>query len=762
MKRIIVLSFVLLGTLTFAQNGKLRKADRYYEKLSYAYAVPLYEQLLGSEIENPLMKANLARSYYFMGNMEKAEPALAAIVNSAIAKEDDLFYYAQALKQNGKIAESDAWMNKFRNKAPGDIRGNSYSQNADYFQRIMAQSKKFEIKNLMINTSSADFGGYPAPEGNEAYFVSNRKKRAFIKNEWSWNKGRFLDLYSSTIGSFGELEDADMLSRKTNSKYHEGPIAFTPDGKTVYFTRNNIEGGKERRDDNGIQNLKLYRATVDEKGNWINEEVLPFNSKDYSVGHPTISADGKWMYFASDMPGGIGGADIYKVELLADGKFGKLLNLGKEINTEGQDMFPWISQEGNLFFSSDGRIGLGGLDVFVLFPTESGFAGMKNLGLPINGQHDDFAFIMNKDNTTGYFSSNRPGGKGDDDIYSFRLIEPLKLKLNLEGWITDQTTKLIIPNASVDLIDEEGNIIASTFADAQGKYSFGLEPDKVYKVKAYKEKYYENNLSFTTKDLTPGTELLKKNLQLEQDPGLGLYALVTDGKTGAPIEGVRLSITDNLTGLKFLEVQTPASGDALKSILNHSIGDRVSYNVDLLKDGYFPKTITFNSKISKPGIISIHEMLEGGLTMDKEVKDLSELIQINPINFDLNKSTIRPDAKIELDKIVEIMNKYPELEVELGSHTDCRASKAYNEKLSDRRAKASAAYIKSKITNPERIYGKGYGESRLLNGCECEGNVKSDCSEEEHEKNRRTEFKVIKTGSENIKVINNSTDSFGN
>lgn len=762
MKKIVLFSFILIETILFAQNGKLRKADRYYEKLSFAYAASIYEELIGSEIENPMMKANLARSYYFMGDMQKAEPALANIVKSAVAKNDDIFYYAQALKQNGKISESDAWMNKFRNKAPGDMRGMSYSKNSDYFQRIVAQGKKFEIKNLNVNTNSADFGGYPTVDEKGAYFVSNRKKRAFVKNEWSWNKSRFLDLYSSSIGAFNELEEEKMLGRKTNSKYHEGPLAFTPDGKTVFFTRNNIASGKARRSEIGIQNLKLYRAEINSDGKWTNEEVLPFNSKEYSVGHPSISANGKWLFFASDMPGGTGGADIYKVEIMSNGEFGKPLNLGIEVNTEGQDMFPWIAADGNLFFSSNGQIGLGGLDIFVVFPNEENFTGLMNLGLPINGQNDDFAFTTNKNNLTGYFSSNREGGKGDDDIYSYKLIEPLKLKLNLEGLITDRTSKLALPNTSVDLIDGEGNVIANTLSDASGKYSFGLLPNEVYKVKASKEKYYTNNLAFSTKDLPAGTQLLKKDLQLEQDPGLGLYTLITDVKTGMPIKGVRLAITDILTGKSFAEIITTDSGDNLKSILDHAVGDRISYKIDLFKDGYFPKTVTFNSKIAKPGIINVHEMLDGGLSLDQAVTDLSQLIKINPINFDVNKFTIRPDAKAELDKIVEVMNKYPEMEVELGSHTDCRASIGYNEKLSDQRAKASAAYIKSKITDPNRIYGKGYGESKLLNGCACEGETKSNCSEEEHEKNRRTEFKVIKTGAENLKVINTSTDSFGN
>jgi outer membrane protein OmpA-like peptidoglycan-associated protein len=348
----------------------------------------------------------------------------------------------------------------------------------------------------------------------------------------------------------------------------------------------------------------------------------------------------------------------------------------------------------------------------------------------------------------------------------------LILDLKIEGLITDRVTKLILPNVNVELLDNDGSVIASTITDSEGKYNFSLAPDMGYQVKATKEKYFENNLTFDTKELALETKLLKKDLQLVQFLGLENNALVVDSKTGLPMDSVTMSFTDNFTGKKFLELKTPETGLALKSILNHFIDDTVSLNIDLMKVGYTPKTLFYNGKISKPGIIDIHQMLVGGLTLEKELtpeeveqmtnKDLAAFVRINPINFDLDKYNIRQDAKIELDKIIAIMNKYPEMEVELGAHTDCRASIAYNEQLSDRRAKTSAGYIKSKITNPSRIYGKGYGESRLLNDCGCEGNVFSNCSEEEHEKNRRTEFRVVKTGVENLKVINTSPDSFDN
>ncbi len=761
MKKTLILGFILINLASFGQSSKLAKANDYFDKLSYAYAAGLYEELLGSEWDTPMLKVSLGRSYYYMGDMKKAEKYLAEVMNSAVAKTDDFFFYAQALKQNGKIKESDEWMNKFRNKAKADTRGDSFSKNPDYLQKIVGKGILFEIKNLAINTRMSDFGGYPGASG-QTYFVSNRKERAFVKNIWTWNKTPYLDLYRATVSSSEGMTNPKMLKKKVNSRWHEGPLCYSPNGRMVYFTRNNLTKGKDRRDIEGHQNLKMYQAEVDQNGKWTNEKEVHFNSKNYSVGHPSISADGKTMYFASDMPGGVGGADVYVADVNADGSLGKPRNLGKEVNTEGQDMFPWINEEGVLFFSSNGHIGLGGLDVFAIFPKDGAFNGLLNVGLPVNGESDDFAFIMNKDGKTGYFSSNRKeGGKGDDDIYSFTLLKPLKQNLVLEGLITDNRTKLILPNSEVILVDKDGNMVATTKSDAKGFYTFDLAPEMEYKVMAAKEKYFKNQANISTINLDQEVKVIKKDLPLDQDPGLALYAIVTDAKTKAPIEGVRMRIVDKITGKNFLEVKTPATGDALKTIVDQKVGDFAAYDIILEKEGYFPKTVVFKTKIEKAGIVEVHNILDGGLTLDPAVTDLKDLILINDIRFDLNKDFIRPDAAKELDKIVEVMNKYPNMEIELGSHTDCRAPIKYNEDLSARRAKSSAAYIKARITNPERIYGKGYGESKLLNGCACEGDVKSDCTEEEHEKNRRTEFKVIKTGSD-VEIINNSTNSFGN
>ena len=742
MKAIVLITLIFSGLNIYGQDGKLKKANNYYEKIAYAEAIPLYLDLLGSAYDSPELKSKLGSSYYQMGNTQKSEEFYSQVVLTEMDSED-VYNYAQSLKENGKHQASDELMEKFHYIEPSDSRGIKYIENKTYIQSIESQEAYFSIKHLNINTKNTEFGGYPNGDG-KVYFVSNSEESATIKRYHTWNNGVFLDLYSADIDKDLELKNATLKSKKINKKYHEGSLCFAPDGKSVYFTRNNMDVRKKRRDENGIQNLKIYSAEVDAEGNWINEQQLAINSKEFSIGHPAISSDGKVMYFTSDMPGGFGGADIYSMSINGDGTYGSPENLGSKINTEGQEMFPWITSEKLLFFASDGHLGLGGLDIFVMLPNKDGsFKKLMNVGRPVNSAKDDFALVMNTDGKTGFVSSNRETGVGGDDIYGFNLLKPLKVNLSVKGVVTDVRSNEIIAQALVNLLDSEGNILATVTADEKGNYEFDVEPDTDYRLAVSTEKYFDNSNSFTTKNLENSIEVIQEDVLLEKDPGLSLFVLITDNKDGTPIEGVTILLVDNITGESETLI-TNTTGDYLKALNDKKLDDKGSYNISLSKDGFIPKTVTYNTVFLKEGQYDVSAQID--ISMDKMVEDLRDLIKINPINFNLGKWNIRADAKIELNKIIEVMNKYPVMEVELRSHTDCRASKAFNMKLSDKRAKSSAKYIQSKITNPKRIYGKGYGESQLLNECECEGSVKADCSEEEHEENRRTEFKVISVG----------------
>lgn len=747
----LFLFILILGVAfgTSAQSGKLKKANNYFEKLSYAYAADLYQDLLGSEVDSPELKGKLAYCYLKMNIPNKAVEYYAQMIESSDVVTEDFYNYAYALKQTGNYSESDKWMDKFSEAEINDSRAKLYLANKDYRKTIQQTTPFFEIKQLDINTAVSDFGGYYSPDESEVYFLSARKKRIFIRHEHAWNASRFLDIYKGNRSEENQLSEVKKV-KKVNTRFHEGPLAFSPDGKVVYYTRNNIASGKKRKDDAKIQNLKLYIADIDEKGKWKNEREFPYNSKEYSIGHPALSKDGKTMYLTSDKPGGYGGSDVYKVEVLENGAFGEMINLGNKINTEGQEMFPFIDSENRLFFSSDGHPGLGGLDVYIaLFDQENEVNKIHNLGLPINSRYDDFGFTLSKELHYGYLSSNRSGGAGDDDVYSLTSLRSITFGVTIRGVAKDKKEE-IVPFAMIYLNDSDGVIIDSVQAGEDGAYSFVAEFDKNYGILGTKSDYFDGSNGVSTH--TVETEV-NADVVLEKDPGLSLFVLVKDSKTDFPLENVRINLVDNFTG-QVINVLTSKDGNYRRPLEGKKLNDRGSYNLIFQKDGYLSKTITFNTEFDREGQYDILESL------DPEVEDLRELVEINPINFDLNKYNIRPDAAIELDKIVEIMNQYPNMVIELGAHTDCRGSKTYNMRLSERRAVSSAKYIKDRITNPERISGKGYGESRILNHCECEGSVVTDCSEEEHAVNRRTEFKVISTGDDRLEIKNTSTDSF--
>jgi len=717
-----------IGSL-HAQTGKLKKGKNNYERFSYSKAISSYE---ATDKKTTDANRELAESYYMSGNPGKAESYYASVVEAPDAKAEDYYRYSAILRVNGKYAESETWMKKFGEKKSGDSRVSEYMMNPNAAQKLMKDQGQFQVINLDINSAQQDFG--PAYYNNKLVFASSREGVKSVERTWNGNGLPFLDIYAGTIGDKGQVSDPVSITKKVNKKYHEGPAVFSEDGKQMIFTRNNY---KQKASD-GTTNLQLFSAEYAE-GKWKNEQALPFNNKEYSVGHPSLSPDGKVLYFASNMPGGFGGTDIYRSVKQADGTWGKPENLGGKINTEGNEMFPFYHSSGILFFASDGHVGLGGLDIFLAQVKPDGFGETRNLGAPVNTNKDDFALILDKEMKTGYFSSNRDGGKGDDDLYAYNLLKPFTFGKTIKGFAKDKRGN-ILAGAIVKLTDDAGKEIAKTTTAADGSFAFTTEADKKFRLDGSKDSYFDGNNTVST---AGKEEVFQADVVLEKDPGLSLYGIITEKGSAAPLQGVKIRLINNVTG-KEENIVTPATGDFRKVLSENKLNDRVSFNLVLEKDGYLSKTVTYNKALDQEGQYVIQKDMD--LSLDKIAvgADLAKLIDIKPIYFDLGKSAIRKDAATELDKIVKVMNENPAMVVELGSHTDCRGTAAANEKLSNSRAQASAEYVKKRITNPERIYGKGYGESKLKNGCACEGAVKSTCTETEHQENRRTEFIIVK------------------
>lgn len=742
MKNYIVFILVFVCQLSFGQSSKLNKADEYYTKLSYIYSAKTYEQLIGSEDDSPKLKSKLAYSYYRLGEMEKSEAIYRQMILTEDATADDFYNYAQVLKQNGKYEESDEWMKRFHRRESSDFRGQLFDENKNYKMLLDKQDPMFEVKSVDFNSTTSDFGGYLTNDNKYIYLISSRKRGEVVERDWMWNNRNFLDIYRSEINDDYTVSKLKKV-KKISTKLHEGPLCFSPDGKKVYYTRNNEEKGKIKgRDESGVRNLKIYVANVSSEWNFENETVLPFCSKDYSVGHPTVSKDGKVLYFSSDMPGSIGGADIWKVTINEDGSYGTPINLGKGINTEGDEMFPWLNFEGTLFFSSNGLLGYGGLDVFAVIIGEQGTSKPINIGKPINSRFDDFAFVMNNGSQKGFFSSNRTGGKGEDDIYFFKQIRPIKNPNSLNGGVKDLLTGEDLDDVKVLVANKDGKVIDSIYLD-QSTFDFTLPEGEDEVQLITNKKGYVSDVQ--TIKIDP--DKTKQEVEIALLPVLQYHFLgeVRDKKTDQQLNGVEVTLTDETTSKVFESVKTNNKGGFTSSTIPYKYADSISYTFNLAKEGYVSKTISLAEVLARNEEIKVGDKLLSMVKIEIGKTDLNDVVNINPIYFDLNSSFIRPDAAMELDKVVKVMNENPGMIIELGSHTDSRSTDKYNMWLSDRRAKSSANYIISKGIDKNRITGKGYGESRLKIS---DAEINKAQSEEEkellHQKNRRTEFIIVK------------------
>jgi outer membrane protein OmpA-like peptidoglycan-associated protein len=714
----------------FSQPGKIEKAKKYYESYSYSESIKRYEEITD---KTPGIKRELAESYFFTGNYQKSEQYYSDLVTLPEHTSEDIYNYASVLKTNGKYEESENWMKKYYETQKNDSRVKVYVENPEYYKNLLVDKGKFLIKNLNINTEQEDFG--TSFFDNKIIYASSSNSLKPIKRIWNWNNLPFLDLMVAETDSSMQFVKINPFREKLNKKYHEGPASFNKDFTFMAFTRNNYDG----KSSDNIVKLQLFTSELKDN-KWQTAVPMHFNSKEYSVGHASLSPDGKTIIFASDMPGGFGGVDLYVIYRNSDGTWTDPKNLGKTVNTEGNEMFPFFHPENLLFFASNGHPGLGGLDIFVTDIKDIISPSIpENIGIPANSSYDDFAFILDNEQKSGYFSSNRITGHGDDDIYMFKLFSPFTFPKILRGTATDSKGN-ILTNVEVILYDDKGNIVGKSITTEDGKYKFNIDKNIVYNLTGNKQKYSEGK---NTGDATGTEREIISDLILDPTPEFSLYCLISDEKTKMPLDSVEIILTNNISGEKETII-TEKPGDFLRQLTENKLNDFISYSLSLKRKGYLSENFNYTKTLDHPGQYNMHEDL--GIVMNKiEIgTDLGKLVKVNPIYFDLDKSNIRPDAAIELDKIVKVMNEYPTMVIELGSHTDCRGSASYNMSLSDRRSKASAEYIKQRIPNPSRIYGKGYGESKLVNHCECEGQKKVPCSEEEHQANRRTEFKIIK------------------
>ena len=632
----VLVLICILPILTYGQKTKLKQANKEYEQLGFIRASEVYEDVASKGYRSVELLQKLGNTYYFNANYEKAASWYKELfaLDSSPASEYHR-RYAQSLKAIGEDVASqrifETYLNQSKNGSKTDL------SVSDYLNMIEENSGRYSIRNLPFNTPGIDFGG--SINDGKLLFASTRDTGTVSKRRSAWDELSFLDIFEVNMDSEESYGPITKVKGEVNTRFHESSAWVTKDGNTMYFTRNNTNP-EHKKDKPIIQYLKIYRASL-VNGKWTNVESLLINGDHYSTAHPVLNSKEDRLYFVSDRPESVGATDIFYAEIKEDGSLGQVSNAGKAINTTGRESFPFITDRDELYFSSDGHFGLGGYDVFYIqLSDDDNFSkrNLLNVGKPINSAMDDIAFSINTDTGKGFVSSNRKGGMGYDDIYSFTEIKPIKdlLKAQIKGRVTDERTREVLAKSEVSLFYEDGSLYKTVMTDAYGDYQVSIHKNVIYAIRATKEGYNTQETN-----ILKGQSNQVVNFELERD----LYALAPGG-------------------------------------------------------------------------------------------DLAKTLGIKEIYFDFNKSIIRSDAEVELQKVIVVMQKYPKLTVAIRAHTDSRGNDLYNLNLSDKRAKSTKQYLIDNGITKERLTAKGIGEFELVNRCSNE--IK--CNAAEHEQNRRSEF----------------------
>jgi len=489
-KFILVFLFLFHG-LAEAQERLIEKGNEKFEAYSFSPAIDIYKKVLDKGYVSADLLRKLGNSYYYNADYKDAADTYKKLV-AGYPEEitaEDYFKYAQTLKTLGDYDSSSTIMTKFIEITKGDGRANAFTEDRDFMAEIKENSGRYNLGPFEYNSPYSEFAPSFYKEG--LIFSSDRDTGNFARYRHTWNSKDFLDLYVVNADSTS-LNSVKKLGENVNTRLHESTSAVTKDGQTLYFTRNNFVEGKYIKDDKGIIRLKIFRAKLMEDGTWGEIEELPFNSDSYSVANPALSPDEKTLYFVSDMPTTIGESDLYMAVINQDRTFGPPQNLGPNINTEARETFPYITSEEILYFSSDGHPGLGGLDIFATKIKRQDFTGkVLNVGKPVNSNSDDFTFIFNEELRTGYLASNREEGLGADDIYSFAETRPLVFDCiqYVSGTVRDKITNEVLVGATIKVIDESNEELFSTITDSEGTYSLELDCNQGNFVRALMEGY---------------------------------------------------------------------------------------------------------------------------------------------------------------------------------------------------------------------------------------------------------------------------------
>lgn len=798
---LFLIIFLSVSVSVFGQelNSKLKKADKLYEERAYPAAIRLYEKGL-QKSEDWESRERLADCYWQIRDVANAEEAYKVLANDSKAGVDHYLAYGQILRYNGKYDEAKPWFEKSKSDAKHVEDAQKGIDACNYALAAQADSGQYQIRQINVNTESSEIG--PVPFGQSVVFASSRRRGFFRRVLNLQTEELFYDMYLGTPSLKGSKGyEVKGLEGKVNTRFHEGPGAFDKARSTLYFTRSNLKRNSPQMDGK-INRLKLYMATAN-GDKWEDVAEMPFNSETYSCAHPSISVDGKTLIFLSDMPGGQGGTDLYKVTKEGK-KWGTPENLGPEINTPGNEQFPFLNEDGTLFFSSDYHEGMGGMDIFFASPNKSTglWSGVRNAGYGINSHADDFGVSFIAGSPKGYFSSDR---NGNDDIFFFSR------KLPMEIQIVDSRTKKPVKGVSILAMDNS-NKSQTVTTDGKGVVNFNGDWGKEYFLTVTAPDYLPTKKRASSKTVGPIDNWSMK-IEIEQELIFRAIGTVKDFDEQKPLAGVEVLVvgdkgeksikTDSEGKFEYLldfeqEYTLIMSKDGyrheIRNVSTKGMTDPFDFQIEayLKKGDYmlvsgmtlkkadnspldavtirgietekFEQVSAQNSRSdgrfwlpvkrtaghyiigSRKGYFSAREELAGPYPKDTALGAVLPLVEykvgalVKTIYYEYNKSNISGTYGRDLDEISYFLVDNPSAAVELASHTDCRGSDRYNLSLSERRAGAAVSYIRRRGIKPRRIFAKGYGESKLFNLCDCL--PESNCGEDLHQLNRRTEITV--------------------
>lgn len=771
---------MLLCCLPFFASGQKAKADKLYKELGYKLAIPEYEKLEDMSLEEMIKVAN---SYRLNHQTEDAQLWYSHVVEQT---DEPIYhlYLAQALQSNGYLKEAKQYYLEYHRMLGGeatDKRGELLAEAIDRIAEFKHSGVQVE-NETGINSENLDFS--PAYFQDGIVFVSSRGTGG---RKDKWMDENFMDMFFAEKNKDGSLGEPKPFSNELTTKFHEGPVVFAQNDHKIFFTRNQFVKGKRKNSKEGIMKQDIFMATKTGK-KWSEAVSLPFNTVENEEVHPAISPDGRTLYFSSDRPGGYGHMDLYKVEFKG-GHWGSPVNLGADVNTPGNDLFPFVHDDGTLYFASDGWGGLGGLDIFSTYQfNDTTWMRAQNIGAPFNSPKDDFGLILNTSGTEGYFASAREGGSGEDDIYSFKKGAPMadkqkKIRSTICVFDGEDNARLMGAKVTVKEVLEDGEVVTLdddfvmrlVQTETENEYILKLKKDLVnYKDQSQPTYTTDENGEFTM-ELKEGRSyrfVAEKDGYEVAEEQLKVADLGSENNFCIPLDSKNCLMLDGITSNeKYRDKAVPGT---TVTMINLCTGDELTVRSDENGEFSFPclecgcefifKGEKSNFKSGAAELSTIGKDCKSGevlavnlLLAPVDKRELlfasnelraGAVVELQNIFYDFDKYYIRDDARPDLDKVVELMKEYPTIVVELGSHTDSRGSKEYNQQLSQKRAEAAVDYIISRGIDSRRIIARGYGENQLRN--HCADGVK--CTETEHQFNRRTEVKIISNDEPGLEV----------